>query len=55
MEPEQISQLNKEIDNEIENVKKIAHPPAIDLKEFNEIKTAFKKMKKVTLLKSVFK
>tara|TARA_Y100000593_G_scaffold94232_1_gene192322 strand:- start:891 stop:1223 length:333 start_codon:yes stop_codon:yes gene_type:complete len=43
------------VETKIKSFEKLAHPPAIDLKEFKEIKDAFKKMKKVTLLKSVFK
>ena len=57
--------LFKDIQKQIDDVKKIAHPPTIPLKEINEFREANKdvkwvmevlnKMKKLPLLKSVFK
>ncbi len=65
---EKVKSIDKVIDKfdeKLVQVSKIAHPPAIPLKEINEframknefkgIKDVFEKMKKLPLLKSVFK
>ena len=57
--------LFKDIQKQIDDVTKIAHPPAVPLKEINEFKESvtnvkwmmgiFNKMKKIPIFKSVFK
>ena len=57
--------LFKDIQDQIDSIKKIAHPPAIPLKEINEFRETnknsrwmmgiFNKMKKIPIFKSVFK
>lgn len=52
-------------EDQIKTIEKIAHPPAISTKDINELKEKanqvtemsgwFKKMKKITILKSIFK
>ena len=60
-----IDKVIKKVESKIKQIDKIAHPPAIPLKEINEframkdefkgVKKIIDKMKKVSLLKSVFK
>ena len=57
--------LFKDVQKQIDGIKKIAHPPAIPLKEINEFKDSvenvkwmmgiFNNMKKLPIFKSVFK
>ena len=61
----QIDSIIDKFDNKLQQISKIAHPPAIPLKEINELKESakdvkwmmglFKIMKKNPLLKSIFK
>ena len=60
-----IDKVIDKFDNKLQQIGKIAHPPAIPLKEINEFKASikdvkwmmkiFNNMKKITLLKSIFK
>ena len=60
-----IDKVIDKFDNKLQQIGKIAHPPAVPLKEINEFKesikdvrwmmTIFNKMKKISLLKSIFK
>ena len=65
---EKVKSIDKVIDkfdDKLQQISKIAHPPAIPLKEINELKESakdtkwmmgiFKNMRKLPLLKSVFK
>jgi len=65
---ERVKQIDKVIDkfdDKLQQISKIAHPPAIPLKEINELKESaknvkwmmavFNNMRKLPLLKSVFK
>ena len=65
---ESVKSINKVIDrfdNKLQQIDKIAHPPAIPLKEINEFRDSnknvkwmmgiFNKMKKVPILNSIFK
>ena len=60
-----IDKIINKFDDKLKQIDKIAHPPAIPLKEINEfrsmkdefkgIKDIFNKMKKIPILKSIFK
>ena len=61
----QIDKVIDKFDDKLQQIDKIAHPPAIPLKDINELKESaknvkwmmgvFNNMKKITLLKSIFK
>ena len=61
----QIDSIIDKFDNKLQQIGKIAHPPAIPLKDINELKESaknvkwmmaiFNKMRKLPLLKSLFK
>ena len=60
-----LDSIISKFDNKLQQIGKIAHPPAIPLKDINELKESakdtkwmmglFKNMKKLPLLKSIFK
>jgi len=61
----QIDKVIDKFDDKLQQIGKIAHPPAIPLKDINELKESakdvrwmmvvFRKMQKISLLKSIFK